>query len=63
MNIRTVWSSKFRNYLDPDFFNDIEFDKQDEIIGFKLLADHESLLQWRQNMYVINKIRNNSPLS
>jgi hypothetical protein len=43
MNISTIWGSKFRNYSDADFFNEIEFDKLDEIIGFKLQTDQESL--------------------
>lgn len=54
MNIRTIWSSKFRNNIDYDLFSEIEFDKQEEVIGFKLLADHESLEQWRQKMNSIN---------
>jgi hypothetical protein len=60
MNISTIWNSKFSNYCGADFFNEIEFDKLDEAIGFQLLTDQESLAQWRQKMYVLNH-RSNIP--
>lgn len=54
MNIRTIWSSKFRSDVDHDFFNEIELNRLDGAIGLELLTDQESLAQWRQKMDAIN---------